>query len=92
LNYHYNLKRNGVFLEQYEIISPSDVSIGGIIIGCDRTKVNGDFTQTQKVSRYNIAKRVRDQLYDGRIKVKIWDEIRDFIGGQRRENITRPAE
>lgn len=89
LNYYYNLKRNGEFLEQHNIVSPSDVSLGGIIIGCDRTKVNGDFTPAQKVGRYDIARRVRDQLYDGRIKVKSWDEIRDFIGGQRRENITR---
>jgi len=89
LNYYYGLKENNIFLQQYDISASSDVSLGGIIIGCHRTKVNGDFTQDQKVSRYNIAKRVRDQLYDGRIKVRTWDEICSFIGGQRRENIVR---
>ncbi len=92
LNYYYNLKRNGEFLEQYEITSPSDVSLGGIIIGCERTKVRGTLTPAEKIRCFNIAKRVRDQLYDGRIKVKIWDEIRDFIGGQKRENVTRSEE
>lgn len=90
LNYYYGLKENSLFLQQYEICASSDISLGGIIIGCSRTKVRGDYTEAEKTSRYNIAKRVRDQLYDGKIKVRTWDEICSFIrGGQRRENITR---
>ena len=89
LNYYYNLKMNGEFREQYSIVSASDISLGGIIIGCERTKVNGTLTPAQKTGRYNIARNVRDQLYDGRIKIKIWDEIRDHISGPRRENLTR---
>lgn len=89
LNYYYGLKENGVFLQQYEISAPSDISLGGIIIGCHRTKVGGDYTEAEKTRCYNIAKRVRDQLYDGKLKVRTWDEICSFIGGPRRENIIR---
>lgn len=87
LNYYYGLKENGVFFQQYQIGAPSDISLGGIIIGCHRTKVRGNYTEAEKASRYNIAKRVRDQLYDGKLKVRTWDEICSFIGGQRRENV-----
>jgi hypothetical protein len=89
LNYYYGLKENNIFREQYEICAPSDISLGGIIIGCERTKVRGNYTEAEKISRYNIAKRVKDQLYDGKIKVRTWDEICSFIGGQRRENVIR---
>jgi hypothetical protein len=89
LNYYYGLKENGVFLQQYQISAPSDISLGGIIIGCHRTKVRGNYTEVEKTSCYNIAKRVRDQLYDGKLKVRTWDEIRSFISAPRRENIIR---
>jgi hypothetical protein len=79
LNYFYALKENSLFREQYDITSSADISLGGIVIGCDRTKVSGDFTELEKISRYNIAKRVKDQLYDGKIKVRTWDEICSFI-------------
>jgi hypothetical protein len=89
LNYYYGLKENAIFRQQYEICAASDISLGGIIIGCERTKVRGNYTEAEKISRYNIAKRVKDQLYDGKIKVRTWDEICSFIGDQRRENVIR---
>jgi hypothetical protein len=88
LNYYYGLKENGAFLQEYNISAPSDISMGGIIIGCHRTKVRGTYTENEKIRRYNIAKRVRDQLYEGKLKVRTWDEICSFIGGQQRENVT----
>jgi hypothetical protein len=87
LNYYYGLKENALFRQQYGICAASDISLGGIIIGCERTKVRGNYTEAEKVTRYNIAKRVKDQLYDGKIKVRTWDEICSFIGGPRRENV-----
>jgi hypothetical protein len=89
LNYYYGLKANDVFLQQYQINAPSDISLGGIIIGCHRTKVRGNYSETEKTSCYNIAKRVRDQLYDGKLKVRTWDEICSFIGAPKRENIVQ---
>lgn len=89
LNYYYGLKESAIFRQQYEICAASDISSGGIIIGCERTKVRGNYTEAEKISRYNIAKRVKDQLYDGKIKVRTWDEICSFIGGQRKENVIR---
>lgn len=89
LNYYYGTKESTIFRQQYEICAASDISLGGIIIGCERTKVRGDYTEAEKISRYNIAKRVKDQLYDGKIKVRTWDEICSFIGDQRRENVVR---
>jgi len=89
LNYYYGLRENEIFRQQYEIGAASDISLGGIIIGCERTKVRGNYIEAERISRYNIAKRVKDQLYDGKIKVRTWDEICSFIGGQRRENVIR---
>ena len=89
LNYYYGLKENGVFLQQYQISAASDISLGGIIIGCHRTKVRGNYTDAEKTRCYNIAKRVRDQLYNGKFKVRTWDEICSFIGAPRSENIIR---
>ena len=89
LNYYYGLRENEIFRQQYEIGAASDISLGDIIIGCERTKVRGNYIEAERISRYNIAKRVKDQLYDGKIKVRTWDEICSFIGGQRRENVIR---
>lgn len=79
LNYFYALKENGIFRTEYNISAVSDISLGGIIIGCNRTKVRGPYTEAEKISRYNIARRVKDQLYDSKIKVRTWDEICTFI-------------
>lgn len=89
LNYYYELKGDRAFRIEYDITDPSDISLGGIIIGCHRTKVSGTDTEAVKNRRYNVAKRVRDQLYEGKLKLRTWDEVCSFIGGQTRENVTR---
>lgn len=85
LNYYYNLRESGSFRTQYEISTPSNVSLGGIIIGCYRTRVKtSHYSETEKNSLYNLAKIIRDPLYDGKIKLRTWDEILSFIANPRR--------
>jgi hypothetical protein len=82
LNFYYENKNNPLFHHQYGISHPAsdNVKLGGIIIGCNRTKVNGTFTQTEKAQLFSVAKSARNLMYEScGIHLKTWDEVLHHI-------------
>jgi hypothetical protein len=78
LNYYYENKNNGLFHQQYELTHPGgeNVLLGGIIIGCERTKVNSNQTAAEKITKYKTAEIARNFMYGpAGIKIKTWDEV-----------------
>jgi len=76
LNFFYENKHNGLFHQQYALSQPGaeNVCLGGIIIGCERTKVRSDSDETKAL--YTTAKIARNFMYGpAGIKIKTWDEI-----------------
>jgi len=80
LNYYDELKYSSDFHADFEITHPSNVRIGGIIIGCDRTIIRGEFSETEKIRLYNKALRCRNLLYRyENISLKLWNSILDHL-------------
>lgn len=78
LNYYYENKNHGLFHQQYELTHPGgeNVCLGGIIIGCERTKVNSNRTAAEKITNYKTAEIARNFMYGpAGIKIKTWDEV-----------------
>lgn len=80
LNYYDELRGNNDFRDFYSISLPSDICIGGLIIGCDITKVRGNFNENEKVSLYHKAFRCRELFYGGaKLRLLLWNDILDHL-------------
>lgn len=79
LNYYDELRDSGEFKARFNISLPSQIHIGGIIIGCDRTKVKGDFIQPEEDFLYNKAFRCRQIFYEGVVKLLLWNNILEHL-------------
>jgi len=76
LHYYLENKYSGVFHQQYHITNPVDVVLGGIIIGCRRTKVIGLMEEERKNRLYRIIKSSRDIFYgNSGIILLTWDDV-----------------
>lgn len=82
LHYYYTCKGSDTFRQQYNILSPEDVKIGGIVIGSNRYKVRGDYDNEKKSKLYRTAKYSRDIMWRGaEIKLLTWDDVLNLIKG-----------
>lgn len=81
LNYYDESIGSDNFKEEFKIIHPSDILIGGIIIGCNKTQVKGDFRDDKKDKLYHTAKRIRDNCFYKNIQLKLmtWDYVLDRL-------------
>ena len=76
LNYHDELMGNARFQAEFGINHPENVRLGGIIIGRDTTKVQGDFEEAKKAKLYEGAMRCRNRLYyPARIRLMLWNHV-----------------
>ena len=80
LNYYDELKESADFRADLNIVHPSNVCMGGIIIGCDETKVKGNFDGLTKARFYEKALRCRNLLYRSEnIRLMLWNSILDHL-------------
>ncbi len=63
LNYHHELKGNDQVREMFGITHPDKIKLGGIIIGSERTKVNGEFLESKKDRLFNTACQIRENYF-----------------------------
>lgn len=76
LYYHYENSQSTLFYEQFGITSQADVRIGGIIIGCHKTRVSGVSSASQTEALYKRAVRIRNEyFYKNSIRLLTWDEV-----------------
>ena len=76
LNYHYELKGNDSIRKDFGVYHPDDVLLGGIIIGCDRTRVRGVIEEPKRSIAYQKATNLRKVLYRwGDIRLMTWDTV-----------------
>jgi len=76
LNYFDELKGSSRAHAEFGVSHPENVRLGGVIIGCSRTKVKGDYETAKKARLYEIARRCRDFLYNpANIRLILWDRV-----------------
>jgi len=85
LHYYDDLKHQTKYLfEEFKVPLAEDLCFGGIIIGCNRTKVERAENETEMNTLFNRAIRCRNYFYEhakGTIKLMLWDEILPFLSG-----------
>ena len=80
LNYYDELRGSADFRADLGIVHPSNVYIGGIIIGCDKTKVEGNLDETTKARLFEKALRCRNFFYKSEnIRLMLWNSILDHL-------------
>lgn len=82
LHFYFENKGNPLFHQQYEITNPEDICLGGIIIGCQKTKVGGELEEEKRERLFKTAKSTKNLLYGKQIKLKSWDEVLAQISRQ----------
>jgi hypothetical protein len=85
LNYYDELRESADFRSEFEITHPSNVCIGGIIIGSDKTKVKLKAVPTRKASLCEKAYRCRRLFYRSDIRLMLWNTILDQLQPPRME-------
>jgi len=80
LHYCHELKKDGVFKDEYGV-SDDNILFGGIIIGSKQTLISGNYTDVKKIKLFNRALTVRNLYFYSRenITLKTWDNILDQI-------------
>jgi hypothetical protein len=80
LHYYYENKGSEQFRDEFEVTHPENVRFGGIIIGCNKMLVKGQFENESKRDKlYEKAMRIRGRYfydYHG-IRIITWDAILD---------------
>ncbi|MEW6182274.1 MAG: hypothetical protein AB1500_03745 [Bacillota bacterium] len=82
INYHDEMRSSDQFRDKYKVMHPDNVCIGGIIIGCSRFHVKGNYPESKKEVLYEGACRIRDHYFYRSCPMKLitWDMIlRQFI-------------
>jgi hypothetical protein len=85
LNYFEDIKGSERLRARFGICHPTDIVLGGIIIGCNKTKVNGDFSNPETgMKLYVEAERIRNHYFYNPwgIKLITWDTILDQLSGK----------
>jgi hypothetical protein len=95
-SYYDDLKRDPETLsEEFGVSSSEDLCFGGIIIGCNRTKVRRETNPTEIDILFNRAIRCRNYLYEhakGSIRLILWDEIHIYLSADRVQALSRGPE
>jgi len=79
LNYYDELRDSVEFRSEFGITHPSNVCMGGIIIGRDNTKVKGDMEVDKRDGLYEKAFRCRNLFYRSEIRLMLWNTILDQL-------------
>lgn len=81
VNYFYESRGSELFRANFGVSHSLDVRMGGIIIGRDNTKVNGNYEPERKRILYEDALRVRNEYFYRQhgIKLFTWNFILDYI-------------
>lgn len=79
LNYYDELRESADFRSEFKITHPSDVCLGGIIIGNDKTKIKLRAKSAKKASLYEKAWRCRKLFYKSEIRLMLWNTILDHL-------------
>lgn len=76
INYHNKLKNDESFKSRAKVLKSEDVKLGGIIIGCNNTKVYGAYEDVERDALYKEAYQIRkDYFYRNDIRLISWDTI-----------------
>jgi hypothetical protein len=85
LNYYDELRESADFRSEFGITHPSNVCLGGIIIGNHETKVRLKAEPAQKASLFEKAYRCRRLFYKSDIRLMLWNTILDHLQPPRIE-------
>jgi hypothetical protein len=93
LHYYEEQKGSDQFRDEFKVTHPDNVCFGGIIIGCNRTLVKGDYNEKKKERLFQRTKTIRDKHFyrNSGIRLVTWDTIlcqfRPPIRGETRSDI-----
>lgn len=86
LHYYEESRGSAQFREEFNIVSPDDVMLGGIIIGSARTRVRSsaryDERSLQQLFQRALTLRRRHLYGESGIKILSWDRIVDYLQAQ----------
>ncbi|MCK4731661.1 MAG: hypothetical protein KAT65_04300 [Methanophagales archaeon] len=90
LHYYFELKGSDQFRDDFGVTHPDNVCLGGIIIGCDKTHVRGEYEEAKKAKLYEKAVKTRLFLYEcAGIRLMTWDRILDQLCSPRTDVIKK---
>lgn len=81
LHYYHEQRGSEEFRHTFGVTHSDNVLFGGIIIGCRKTKVKGNYENTKKYKLFERALKIRKTyLYDShQIRILDWDYILEFL-------------
>jgi len=81
LHYFDEEKGSSDFHATFGVVHPDHVKLGGIIIGSERTRVHGDYTEDKKRVLFEKARRIQDTyLYQAHgIRLVSWETVLDQL-------------
>jgi hypothetical protein len=81
LHYYHEHRGNDEFRREFGVTHPDNVLFGGIIIGCQRCSVKGDYPAEKKAKLFEKALFIRKHYFYERNNMKIftWDFILDQL-------------
>jgi hypothetical protein len=81
MHYHHEYKDTADFRHEFGVTHPDNVLFGGIIIGCRKTRVRGNYEESKESKLFEKALAIRKRyIYDqNQIRILTWDYILDFL-------------
>lgn len=80
LHYYHEQKGSEQFRYEFGVTHSENVLLGGIIIGCRKRRVRGDYEDDKKNKLFEKALMIRKTyLYSSRIRILDWDHILEFL-------------
>lgn len=81
LHYVHEMKYNDDLRARFHVEHSDHVMFGGIIIGCNKTRVSGGYTKEKGESLFRAANMVRESFFYDRLGIKLWnwDYVLEFL-------------
>lgn len=94
LHYYHEQRGSDDFRRDFKITHPDDVRFGGIIIGCTKKWIRGDYGEEKKGNLYEKAVNIRRKYFYDKVGIRLitWNTILDQIYPGRIKSIKEKGE
>jgi hypothetical protein len=82
LHYYSEIRENGTFLKAFPM-SPADVKIGGIIIGCNRNRIPPEFTGVNRDLLHSQVTCAWNILFESKIRLLDWEKVLEWMSPKK---------
>jgi len=90
LNYYHENKGSELFKDTFKVTHSDNVKFGGIIIGCNKTKIKGEFNNPDKANLlFQKAWHIRSNYFYDTLGIRLmtWDTILNSLKSEKFTNM-----